>query len=521
MQDDAGLVPTGVGRISSHGAGALADPQLFWLHVASDLLIGLAYVAISVTLIYLVWKGRREFPFQRMFIAFGLFIIACGATHFVGIYNLWAPNAWFSLSVNLVTAMASVGTAVLLPPLVPRILQTLREARLSEERRVQAESAGRLRKMAEAMPQIVWSAGADGSVDYFNPRWFDFTGIAPDQDVDSDWSQVLHPDDAARTVAAWQRSVSTGEPYEVTHRVRRRDGEYRWLLSRAVAARDARGTITGWFGSTTDVDEQKRSEADLRLAKEEAEAANRAKSDFLSTMSHELRTPLNAIGGYVELIGMGLHGPVTQAQTEALSRVRRNQAHLLTLINDILNYARIEAGRIEIRSERVPLAELVCRTVGLLEPQIASAGLGCAHEGDSTAHAIGDEDRIGQILLNLLANAIKYTPPGGRIEILSEAEGDRVHTRVRDTGRGVPPEMTEKIFDPFVQVRNVEHRDSSRQGVGLGLAISRDLARAMGGDVSVESVLGAGSTFTLTLPRCPEAATLEAVPLYLGERVPS
>jgi PAS domain S-box-containing protein len=233
----------------------------------------------------------------------------------------------------------------------------------------------------------------------------------------------------------------------------------------------------------------------------EAEQANRTKADFLATMSHELRTPLNAIFGYADLLELEVHGPVTDAQREALERIKRNQRHLLSLINDILNFAKLEAGRVELRIADVPLAETVAGMEALVEPQLRARGL--AYEQapcDPSVRVRGDRERLEQVLLNLLGNAIKFTEPGGRITVSTDAEGDRVRVRVRDTGCGIPPEKLDEIFDPFVQVDR-RRGGESQQGVGLGLAISRELARAMGGDLAAASREGEGSVFTLTLLR--------------------
>ena len=240
-----------------------------------------------------------------------------------------------------------------------------------------------------------------------------------------------------------------------------------------------------------------------RRARADAEAANRAKTDFLSAMSHELRTPLNAIVGYVDLLEMGLRGPVTPAQLHDLGRIKRAQAHLLGIIDDILNFARIEAGRLEFAREPVEVGPLLDEVETLVAPQLAERGLRYACGGDSGLVALGDRDRVRQILLNLLSNAIKFTDPGGRVEVSAAEEGDAVAVRVRDTGRGIAPERLAQVFDPFVQVDR--HRtQAAQQGVGLGLAISRELARGMGAELTAWSAPGEGSCFTLTLPRAPD-----------------
>ncbi|HST62909.1 MAG TPA: GAF domain-containing protein [Longimicrobium sp.] len=237
-----------------------------------------------------------------------------------------------------------------------------------------------------------------------------------------------------------------------------------------------------------------------RAARAEAEGANRAKTEFLAVMSHELRTPLNAIDGYAELLEMGIRGPVTDAQRSDLGRIRRSQRHLLGLINDVLNFARVEAGHVELVITDVPLAEIVEGLEALVGPQVTERGLvyDCP-PADPSLVARADAEKVRQILLNLLSNAVKFTPAGGTVRVTAGAEDGRVRIRVRDTGAGIPADRLESIFEPFVQLdRNLT---SAHQGTGLGLAISRDLARVMGGDLAAESVVGAGSVFTLSLPR--------------------
>jgi signal transduction histidine kinase len=255
-----------------------------------------------------------------------------------------------------------------------------------------------------------------------------------------------------------------------------------------------------------------RSNAELVTARETAEAASRAKSDFLTTMSHELRTPLNAIGGYTELLEMGIRGPVTDEQRRDLERIRVSQQHLLGLVSAVLDMSRIERGQVSYHLAPVSLDPVLAGLDTLVGPQAATKGLALEYVPcDAGLAAIADREKLRQILLNLLSNAIRYTPAGGSVVIAGRAlDETTVEITVRDTGVGIPEEKQAHIFEPFVQLDRSLSR--IREGVGLGLAISRDLARGMGGDLTVESRVDHGSCFVLTLPRgIADEAELPAV----------
>lgn len=251
-----------------------------------------------------------------------------------------------------------------------------------------------------------------------------------------------------------------------------------------------------------DIAQREQIEAELRLAKEEAERAHRVKSEFLAVMTHELRTPLNAIMGYQQLLFEGVSGTVTVAQKLQLERIRHSASSLLNMIDNVLTAARIESGKLDYRIERVSPEDVVKDVLSLLGPEMAENALRCSTEIVSNLFVHVDRDKLQQILLNVIGNAVKFTPPGGTITVRGAAstEGmDDVLLCVSDTGPGIPPENQQAIFEPFVQLDTGRRRRVT--GAGLGLSISRDFARGMGGDLTVKSEAGKGATFVLKLRR--------------------
>jgi PAS domain S-box-containing protein len=244
-------------------------------------------------------------------------------------------------------------------------------------------------------------------------------------------------------------------------------------------------------------------EDQLLEARRLAEESTAAKGKFLSMMSHDLRTPLTAIDGNAQMLAAGVDGPLNDGQLESVAAIREACRMQMTLIGDILEFARLDSGRVQVQTRPIPVAEVVARAKTLLGVQVGEAHLDLTTDACGDATVLADPNRLQQILLNLLTNALKFTPPGGRIEVGCESDGDRVRIRVRDTGVGISPGQLERIFSPFVQVETAlapsAHTAASR-GVGLGLAISRELARAMHGDVTAESTPGSGSVFTIDLP---------------------
>ncbi|HYW11614.1 MAG TPA: PAS domain-containing protein, partial [Longimicrobium sp.] len=390
-------------------------------------------------------------------------------------------------------------------------------------RRALEESERQFRSLAESIPQLAWMADETGAISWYNQRWYDYTGTTLEQMAGWGWRTLHHPDHLARVETRYRAAVESGDSWEDTFPLRGADGTYRRFLSRALPVRDDAGRVVRWFGTNTDVEATLRAQeartqalAEAQAARAQAEEANRAKSVFLATMSHEIRTPINAVIGYADLLDMGIQGPLSDGQRGYLDRMRASSQHLLGLVNDVLDFAKIEAGQMGVTRARVGLRDAASDALAMVLPQGAARGVELGEVPcDADAAYVGDPDRVRQILLNLLSNAIKFTRAGGRVTVRcwGDAEplpgvdpsqpGPYACIEVEDTGIGIAPEHLARIFEPFTQVDDTHTRETG--GTGLGLAISRRFARLMGGELSARSRPGRGSVFTLWL----SAATAE------------
>ncbi len=345
------------------------------------------------------------------------------------------------------------------------------------------------RGLADAMPQMVWIKRPDGATTYANQRWLDYTGLTFEESLGDGCNNAVHPDDRLRSKEAWRQATATVGVYSSESRLRRADGEYRWWLIRAVPMRDASGALLAWYGTCTDIEEQK-------TATEAAERANRAKSEFLANMSHEIRTPMNGIIGLTELL---LAMPVTREQRDYLAMISESADRLLAVINGILDFSKIERGGLALETRPFRLRALVADVAGNIGVAADAKGLEVSYRvaPDVPDDVVGDDGRLRQVLVNLMSNGVKFTGRGGVVlEIEKEWEQGAhiaLHVLVRDTGIGIRPERRAAIFEPFTQADGSTTREFG--GTGLGLTISAQLVRLMGGSIWVESELGRGSTF--------------------------
>ena len=351
----------------------------------------------------------------------------------------------------------------------------------------------------------LWDWNIQTGAAYYSPRYRELLGYASAEFVADigDFYAIVHPDDLAHVEAVERAHLEERVPYNVELRMRTQHGDYRWFQSRAQAEWDAEGNALHLAGSITDISQRKRTEAALLVAKEQAEAANRAKSDFLANMSHELRTPLNAILGFSELLSRDAR--LTAEQQHNLTIINRSGEHLLRLINDVLDMAKIESGRASVQEREFDLHRLIGEMGDLFSIRAAEKGLTLevTLAPGTPAAVVADEGKLRQMLINLLGNAFKFTDAGGVALAVTAAADERgaywLRFAVRDTGPGIPSEDLAAIFEPFVQV---VHGYQVQEGTGLGLPISRQFARLMGGDITVTSAgpPHQGSEFVLEVP---------------------
>jgi PAS domain S-box-containing protein len=550
------------GSFIPHGHCYLWERNLVWLHILSDAFIGLAYYSIPTTLFYFVRK-RRDLPFDWIFLLFSAFIVACGTTHLIEIWTLWHPTYWLAGFVKAITATISIITAVKLVSLVPQVLafpspvqleeanqklqtQIAERLRVEEELRkyqnhleemvavrtneitntneqlqqeilerqrileILRQSEERYRYLAEAIPQLVWTTDANGECDFFNQNWSDYTGLTLEESLGSGWLAALHPDDIQNADEVWSNAVKNKTIYNNEYRFKRAfDGSYRWQLARGLPLKDEQGFVVKWFGTCTDIHEQKQileERAHLleleQIARAKAETANRIKDEFLAVLSHELRTPLSAILGWSKLLQTR---SLDKAKTsEALATIERNANLQVQLIEDLLDVSRILQGKLTLNITKINLESTVLSALETMrlaaETKLIELNTAFA---SNVGQVMGDSTRLQQIVWNLISNAIKFTPKGGKVEVRLEQADGYAQIIVKDTGKGISAEFLPFVFDYFRQADSTSTR--SFGGLGLGLAIVRNLIEMHGGIIKAESEgEGKGAIFTVSLPLIPD-----------------
>ena len=379
------------------------------------------------------------------------------------------------------------------------------------------ENEERLRFVIDSMPQKILTAAADGVVDYFNPQWTEFTGLAFDDVAGRDWKHFVHPDDLAETVRLWAHAVRTGQPYIQEHRFRQSDGQYCWHLSRMLPLRDTDGKVVMWVGSNTDINEQRQTANELRRYADELSEADKKKNQFLATVAHELRNPLAPIRNAVLMLQ--LTNGNDEAVRLAASILDRQVGQMVRLVEDLLDVNRFTLGKIELRSKLLELASVVHHAVEAVEPmrrnldQILLVNL-----PPEPIFLYADPMRLTQVLENLLTNACKFTHARGQISITVERSGGSVVITVQDNGIGLSAEHVSRIFDLFTQFDSSAARSTS--GLGIGLSLVQNLVTLHGGSIEAHSGgVGHGSRFVVRLPNVVEVPPAPASGISTADRV--
>ncbi|HIK04041.1 MAG TPA: PAS domain-containing protein [Trichormus sp. M33_DOE_039] len=376
---------------------------------------------------------------------------------------------------------------------------------LTQRQRVETalrHSEERYRYLSNVVPHLVWISNAQGEFEHLNQRWHEFTGRTIEQSLGFGWLEVIHPDDIPSVMQEWMKVLQTGELYQQEIRYQKNDGSYRWHLTRAVPIKNEQGQIIQWFGSSTDIHDYKQLQAERdrllqleKTARQEAEAANRAKDEFVAMVSHDLRSPLNAILGWAQLLKARNFDETDL--TRAIDTIERNAKSQAKLLEDLLDISRILRSKLQLELTHVNLAAIIGVAVETAYPSAQAKNIVLESRIDQSVPTItGDINRLLQVLGNLISNAIKFTPQGGKVTVTLFAKNAQAQIAVTDTGIGISPEFLPHVFERYHQA---DHHHQG--GLGLGLAIARHLVELHGGTINVTSTgAGQGATFTIKLP---------------------
>ena len=485
-----------------HGHCYYWEPFILWSHAISDSVIALAYFAIPVSLFRIVRK-QSEFKYIWIAILFALFILSCGITHLMDVVVIWKPYYFADSVIRIITAVVSISTAVVLIKITPQIIQIpsverwkkmnhelkLLNERLEEKvmQRTQAltESAATFEFVTDTIPQMVWTAPANGQLDYFNQKWYNYTQLDYTASMGSGWLSVIHPDDQQGLRNLWYKSIQEGNKFQMECRIRNGNTEeYCWHLLRALAMTDEQQQVTKWFGTATDIDEQKRKTVELKKVNEELD-------NFVYTASHDLKAPLTNLEG---LMSMLYNNGDAANKAPTFDMVRQQLAQLRLVISDLGDIGRIEKEASEDFA-KVSLRQVI--------EEFKSSNRQLIQSTSTKIHTDLDADELffsiislRSLVYNLLENGIKYRKPTlpPVLRVRAFLEGGHWILKVTDNGQGIPKKFHDRVFDMFKRY----HRDS--KGTGIGLYIVKRIAEKHEGQVRVESVPDEGSTFIVSIP---------------------
>lgn len=533
-----------------HGYCLRWDGPLLFVFIAGNLGIAIAYFIIPAALRLFIGK-RKDLPFPHIFKLFAAFILSCGFTHVAKVWTLYQPAYWIEAALDFWTAGVSLMTAALLVPLIPTALNLrspkelddanrqledlnqklyaanaelvhakelleetvkVRTTELREAMQQAKEGEAQFKMLFNTMPQLGWKAQPDGYIDFYNSRWYEYTGATVDDMLGWGWEQVHDATVLPDILKQWTAAIAEQKPVELRFPLRRWDGKFRWFLTRVTPVFDSDNRLICWVGVNTDIQDERENAlqleervaertSQLQLALDASLTANKTKSQFVSMVSHEVRTPMSGVIGLAEILS---RRESCDAETKMLAgEIFNASKRLLKLLNDVLDFSKYESGHMRLEYRLISIKSLITEVIELIRFQAETKGLAIGYklETDLEDEVCADEVRLRQVLANLVSNAVKFTSVGSVFVSVESVKKSSTHSLVRfsvtDTGPGISGESQALLFQPFVQADSSITRRFG--GTGLGLALVKSFVELMGGEVGVESELNKGSTFWCTV----------------------
>jgi PAS domain S-box-containing protein len=490
-----------------HGHCYFWEPGIMWTHAISDSIIALAYLIIPLSLIKIV-RRRNDFTYMWMLVLFAIFILGCGATHVMDVINIWEPFYYTDSAIRIITALASIGTALLLIRVTPQLIlfpsakkwkelnEELRTMNEQLEFKVQERSlryqeiATQFEFMTDVIPQLVWTADSRGQIIYFNKNWYNYTGFEQDSSAFSKWPEALHPDDRDAIVESWEALIRKGEKFEMEIRIRQgSDHSYRWHLARTVPMKSGSGKALKWFGTGTDIHDQKMQQHELQRINEELD-------NFVYIASHDLKTPINNMEGLLKVLDHRLSPSSQKESAPVRNMMHKSVEQLKSTIDDLADISRIQREDTVEETEATPVNELIeeFKLNHHVLMQESRARIECRLE---LKDIYFPRKHLRSIIDNLLSNALKYRMPGRlpRIKIHTYSTPHHQVIVVEDNGLGIRKEHQPRVFDMF---RRFHHQV---EGTGVGLHIVKKIVEKYKGSITLDSEVEKGSVFQVFLKK--------------------
>jgi PAS domain S-box-containing protein len=486
-----------------HGHCYFWEPYILWSHALSDGIIALAYMTIPLTLIY-IFRRRKDFKFIWMMVLFAIFIFGCGITHVFDVVTIWNPVYRADSVARIITALASIGTAIVLVRITPNILSIptaqqwieVNEQLKAQLLELQAkdktiEAFKEFEALTETLPQLVWTNDASGKVRFFNQRWYAYTGLPFMESIEQLFQQLLPPGQHSAVETRWKEALRSGNTFEQELYLKQAGGQYRWHLARAVPLHTSTQL---WVCTLTDIDDQKAAQRELAEKNKELLRTNTDLDNFIYTASHDLRAPIANIEGIATQLSRRLNLKVDETEQELLNLLSYSAVKLKKTINDLSEIAKVQKESGE-SDEEIVFKEVLDDVKGDIQELISQSGVQISENFEAAAIHF-QRKNLRSILYNLVTNAIKFRSPDrpGQVHIRTYTQDGWTILSVEDNGLGISPNYRQKLFQMFKRFHpHVE-------GTGIGLYIVKRIVENTGGKIEVDSEVDSGTTFRLYFP---------------------